>query len=140
MNLLHIDSSILGEGSASRSLTREVLARLKAAQPDLQVTYRDLTGEPLPHYSAASVAGSDPEQAARDTAVLEEFLAADVLVIGAPLYNFSLPSQLKTAVFASSALAAPGLAWTSVAAARVKIKLRPHPLAPPPKPGLHVCE
>jgi FMN-dependent NADH-azoreductase len=95
MNLLHIDSSILGEGSASRSLTREVVARLKAAQPHLQVTYRDLTAEPLPHYSAASVAGSDPEQAARDAVVLEEFLAADVLVIGAPLYNFSLPSQLK---------------------------------------------
>ena len=95
MNLLHIDSSILGEGSASRALTREIVARLKAAQPDLHVTYRDLAAAPLPHYSAASVAGSDPEQAARDAAVLEEFLAADVLVIGAPLYNFSLPSQLK---------------------------------------------
>jgi FMN-dependent NADH-azoreductase len=95
MNLLHIDSSILGEGSASRALTGEIVARLKAGQPDLEVIYRDLAAEPLPHYSAYSVAGSDPEQAARDAAVLEEFLAADVLVIGAPLYNFSLPSQLK---------------------------------------------
>jgi FMN-dependent NADH-azoreductase len=95
MNLLHIDSSILGEGSASRALTGEIVARLKAGQPDLEVIYRDLAAEPLPHYSADSVAGSDPEQAARDAAVLEEFLAADVLVIGAPLYNFSLPSQLK---------------------------------------------
>ncbi len=95
MNLLHIDSSILGEHSATRALTREIVARLKAAQPQLQVTYRDLAAEPLPHYSAASVAGSDPEQAARNATVLEEFLAADVLVIGAPLYNFSLPSQLK---------------------------------------------
>jgi FMN-dependent NADH-azoreductase len=95
MNLLHIDSSILGEGSASRALTREIVARLKAGQPDLRVIYRDLAVEPLPHYSAVSVAGRDPEQAARDAATLEEFLAADVLVIGAPLYNFSLPSQLK---------------------------------------------
>jgi FMN-dependent NADH-azoreductase len=95
MHLLHIDSSILGEGSASRALTGEIVARLKAGQPDLEVIYRDLAAEPLPHYSAYSVAGSDPEQAARDAAVLEEFLAADVLVIGAPLYNFSLPSQLK---------------------------------------------
>jgi FMN-dependent NADH-azoreductase len=95
MNLLHIDSSILGDGSASRALTREIVARLKAAQPDLHVSYRDLAAAPLPHYSATSLAGSDPEQAVRDAAVLEEFLAADVLVIGAPLYNFSLPSQLK---------------------------------------------
>jgi FMN-dependent NADH-azoreductase len=95
MKLLHIDSSILGERSASRALTREIVARLKAGQPDLEVIYRDLAAAPLPHYSAASVAGSDPEHAARDSAVLEEFLAADVLVIGAPLYNFSLPSQLK---------------------------------------------
>jgi FMN-dependent NADH-azoreductase len=95
MNLLHIDSSILGEGSASRVLTREIVARLKTEQPDLQLIYRDLAAEPLPHFSAASVAGSDPHQAARDAATLEEFLAADVLVIGAPLYNFSLPSQLK---------------------------------------------
>ncbi len=95
MNLLHIDSSILGEGSASRALTRGVVARLKAVQPELQVTYRDLAAEPLPHYSAASIGGSDPELAKRDAAVLQEFLAADVLVLGAPLYNFSLPSQLK---------------------------------------------
>jgi FMN-dependent NADH-azoreductase len=95
MNLLHIDSSILGDGSASRALTRGIVARLRAAQPELQVTYRDLAAEPLPHYSAASIAGSEPEMAKRDAGVLQEFLAADVLVLGAPLYNFSLPSQLK---------------------------------------------
>jgi FMN-dependent NADH-azoreductase len=95
MHLLHIDSSILGEGSVTRALTGGIVARLKAAQPELEVTYRDLTAEPLPHYSATSIAGSDPELAKRDAVVLQEFLAADVLVLGAPLYNFSLPSQLK---------------------------------------------
>jgi len=49
----------------------------------------------LPHFSQASLTGSDQLEAARNAAVLEEFLAADVLVIGAPLYNFSIPSQLK---------------------------------------------
>jgi FMN-dependent NADH-azoreductase len=95
MNLLHLDSSILGDASASRELTKTIVQRLKAEEPALRVTYRDLAADPLPHYSAASLTGQAPEAAARDTAALEEFLAADVIVIGAPLYNFSLPSQLK---------------------------------------------
>jgi FMN-dependent NADH-azoreductase len=95
MNVLHIDSSILGESSASRELTRAIVARLKAERAGVHVTYRDLVAAPLPHFSAESLSGQVPEAAARDTAVLEEFLAADVIVIGAPLYNFSLPSQLK---------------------------------------------
>lgn len=95
MNILHIDSSILGEASASRALTRKILEQLRAAHPKAQVTYRDLAAEPLPHYSLASVTATDPVEAARDAATLEAFLAADIVVIGAPLYNFSLPSQLK---------------------------------------------
>jgi len=95
MNLLHVDSSILGDASASRELTRAIVARLKAAEPSLRVTYRDLAADPLPHYSAESLTGQTPAVAARDAAALDEFLAADVIVIGAPLYNFSLPSQLK---------------------------------------------
>jgi FMN-dependent NADH-azoreductase len=95
MNLLHVDSSILGDASASRELTRTIVQRLKAEEPALRVTYRDLAGDPLPHYSAESLTGQAPAAAARDAAALEEFLAADVIVIGAPLYNFSLPSQLK---------------------------------------------
>jgi FMN-dependent NADH-azoreductase len=95
MNILHIDSSILGEASASRTLTRAIVAKLKSGNPSVRVGYRDLAAQPLPHYSLASVTGSDAAEAARDAATLDEFVAADVIVIGAPLYNFSLPSQLK---------------------------------------------
>jgi FMN-dependent NADH-azoreductase len=95
MKLLHIDSSIQGEASASRALTREIVARWKTAHPGIEVLYRDLAAHELPHLSPAALARADEWQAARDTAVLEEFLAADVVVIGAPLYNFSIPSQLK---------------------------------------------
>ncbi len=95
MNILHIDSSILGEGSASRALTRGIVARLKSAHPEATVTYLDLAAEHLPHLSQSSLARSDETEAARNAAALEQFLAADVLVIGAPIYNFSIPSQLK---------------------------------------------
>jgi FMN-dependent NADH-azoreductase len=95
MKLLHIDSSIQGEGSASRTLTREVVARWRAARPDVQVIYRDLAAQELPHLSQGALTGVDELEAARNAATLEEFLAADVVVIGAPMYNFSIPSQLK---------------------------------------------
>jgi len=95
MNVLHLDSSILGEASASRQLTRRLVDGIRAANPQARVTYRDLAAEPLPHYSAASLAASDAPQAQRDAAALEAFLGAEVIVIGAPLYNFTVPSQLK---------------------------------------------
>ena len=95
MKILHIDSSIQGAGSATRELTREIVALLKATRPDAQIIYRDLVAEELSHFSQAAFKRSDELEAARNTAVLEEFLAADVLVIGAPLYNFSIPTQLK---------------------------------------------
>ena len=95
MNVLHVDSSILGEASASRALSGEIVRRLRTSQADLQVTYVDLAAEPLPHYSAASLAAGGGAEGARDAALLAGFLHADVIVIGAPLYNFSLPSQLK---------------------------------------------
>lgn len=95
MKLLHIDSSILGEQSASRTLSREIVARWRARVPALEVTYRDLAASALPHLSGPSLARADAEEAARNDATLDEFLAADVIVIGAPMYNFSIPSQLK---------------------------------------------
>ena len=95
MKLLQIDSSIQGEASASRALTREIVARWRAARPDAQLLYRDLAAHELPHLSPAALTRADEVEAARNAAVLEEFLAADVVVIGAPLYNFSVPSQLK---------------------------------------------
>lgn len=95
MKLLHIDSSVLGEASASRALTREIVARWQAARPDTQVIYRDLAAQEMPHLSHKSLSQSDELEAARNAATLAEFQAADVVVIGAPMYNFGVPSQLK---------------------------------------------
>lgn len=93
MNLLHIDSSVLGENSASRALGAAIVARLRAEHPGLHTSYRDLAAQSLPHFTPM-LATSDP-CARRNAEVLDEFLAADIVVIGAPMYNFSIPSQLK---------------------------------------------
>jgi len=96
MKLLHLDSSILGENSASRALSASIVARWRQAAPGLEVMHRDLAGEhALPHLDGASLAKADPAEAARSARALDEFLAADVIVIGAPMYNFGIPSQLK---------------------------------------------
>ncbi|TAK39948.1 MAG: FMN-dependent NADH-azoreductase [Lysobacteraceae bacterium] len=95
MKLLHIDSSILGQNSASRALSAAVVAARQAAEPDLQVTYRDLAATPLPHLSGGSLAGADAAEAAAASEVMQEFLDADVVVVGAPMYNFGIPSTLK---------------------------------------------
>ena len=95
MKLLHIDSSIQGKGSASRELTREIVARWVAERPDTEVTYLDLAAQELPHLSQKSLVRADELEAARSAEALEQFLAADAIVIGAPVYNFTIPSQLK---------------------------------------------
>jgi FMN-dependent NADH-azoreductase len=95
MKLLHIDSSILGGQSASRAVTRAIVGGWRAAVPDLEVEYRDLGAEPLPHLSSDSLARADAVEASRADRALMDFLAADVIVIGAPMYNFTVPSQLK---------------------------------------------
>jgi len=95
MKLLHIDSSIQGKGSASRELTREIVARWVAERPDTEVTYLDLAAQELPHLSQKSLVRADELEAARSGEALEQFLAADAIVIGAPVYNFTIPSQLK---------------------------------------------
>lgn len=95
MKVLHIDSSISGEASASRALTREIVARVTSEHREAEVTYLDLAAQELPHLSGKSLARSDGTEAARSAAALEQFLQAQVLVIGAPIYNFSIPSQLK---------------------------------------------
>lgn len=86
MTILKIDSSITGEASVSRQLTAATLDQLVALQPDATVIVRDLAAEPLDHLTLAAFA---------DTHVVDEFLAADTVVIGAPMYNFGVPSQLK---------------------------------------------
>ncbi len=95
MKLLHIDSSILGHESASRELGAAVVARWQDTTPDLQLTYRDLAARPLPHLSAGSLARADADEAADAERALQDFLDADVLVVGAPMYNFGIPSTLK---------------------------------------------
>jgi FMN-dependent NADH-azoreductase len=95
MKLLHIDSSILGDASASRALGQAIVARLRAAHPGLKVVHRDLGASPVPHLSGASLARADAEEAALDDALMAEFLAADIVVLGVPMYNFGIPSQLK---------------------------------------------
>jgi FMN-dependent NADH-azoreductase len=103
MKLLHIDSSVLGPNSVSRQVTAAIVDRLRADSPDLDIIHRDLAAAPLSHLSGLHLAAAlgAPADAATQadltegTAVLEEFLAADVVVIGAPMYNFSIPSQLK---------------------------------------------
>jgi FMN-dependent NADH-azoreductase len=94
MKLLHIDSSIQGAGSASRHLTQAIVDAWRQAVPALEVQYRDLAAEPLAHWSGAMTDG-DAAAAARDAQILAEFQSADVIVIGAPMYNFAIPSQLK---------------------------------------------
>src|SRR3981081_2810186 len=95
MKLLHIDSSIQGKGSASRERTREIVARWVAERPDTEVTYLDLAAQELPHLSQKSLVRADELEAARSAEAREQFRTADVIVIGAPVYNFTIPSQLK---------------------------------------------
>ncbi|MDF2618355.1 MAG: FMN-dependent NADH-azoreductase [Xanthobacteraceae bacterium] len=97
--LLHIDSSILGGHSVSRQVSAAIVARLTAAEPSLHVVYRDLAAEPLPHATPASMPADHPITGGKGDApsqqALDEFLAADIVVIGAPMYNFSVPTQLR---------------------------------------------
>ena len=105
MKLLHIDSSILGGQSASREIGAAWVAEWQRTHADGVVIHRDLASDPLSHLTAdVFMARSSPEpvddanlrdRLAADEAVLQEFLDADVVVIGAPMYNFSVPSQLK---------------------------------------------
>lgn len=107
MNLLHIDSSITRTFSITRQLSREVVNQLTETGAFKQVTYRDLVKDEIGHLTGDIAAGFRPvpgspsvstEQAAgyqvSDT-LIKEFLESDVIVIGAPMYNFSVSSQLK---------------------------------------------
>ncbi|MDD1531219.1 FMN-dependent NADH-azoreductase [Bradyrhizobium sp. WBOS7] len=103
MKLLHLDSSVLGPHSVSRQVSAAIVDRLRQATPSLDVVYRDLTQTPLAHLSGSHLAAAQgapaPAELAPDlaasAAALDEFLSADIVVIGAPMYNFTIPSQLK---------------------------------------------
>jgi FMN-dependent NADH-azoreductase len=104
MRLLHVDSSILGSQSASRELTAGIVEAERRRHPGVVVVNRDLAADPLQHLSGAHLAAAFgkaelPESLRSDAALgasdLEVFLAADVIVLGAPMYNFTVPTQLK---------------------------------------------
>ncbi len=106
MQVLLIDSSILGDASASRALTHEVLDSIISLVPTSKLIYRDVVEEPIAHLTGSIAAGFRPigptsfdaetiKEHARSESLVNEFLASDVVVIGAPMYNFSVSSQLK---------------------------------------------
>ena len=106
MNILHLDSSILGNHSITRELSAAVVADIRAQHPSAHVTYRDLVLDEIRHLTGPIAAGfrqmdvSDfDDSTVREHQVSEtlvtEFLASNVIVLGAPMYNFSVPSQVK---------------------------------------------
>lgn len=95
MKLLHIDSSALGTHSVSRELSAAIVSRWQDNVPGLEVTYLDLDNNPLPHLTGQVLAKADPAVAEAGELAIQQFLDTDVLVIGAPMYNFSVPSTLK---------------------------------------------
>jgi len=105
MNILHIDSSPRSERSHSRQLTHSFVGELKASQPGASVVYHDLGHQPVPPVNETWIAAAfsdpathSPEMAqaiALSNQLVDELLASDVIVIGAPMYNFSIPSTLK---------------------------------------------
>ena len=104
-SLLHIDSSVRQQGSLSRQLGGEFLAKWQAANPDGKIVTRDLAANPVPHLTEQMLGAyftpaeqRNAEQAhtiKTSDALVDELLAADTIVIGAPMYNFSVPSGLK---------------------------------------------
>jgi FMN-dependent NADH-azoreductase len=105
MKLLHVDSSILAAGSVSRQLTAEIVAEWCKAHPGTAVDSLDLAVDTPNHFGADALGVKFGLQAAPTEAqrrenqeserFISQFLAADVVVIGAPLYNFTVPTQLK---------------------------------------------
>ena len=103
-NILILDSAATGESSVSRRLTRAAAEALVARDPDAHIILRDVGSNPIPHLTAETVpairAGIVETEAAREAlelsdALIAELKAADLIVIGAPMYNFGMPSTLK---------------------------------------------
>ncbi len=124
MQLLHIDSSVLGDASVTRQLSASAVTAWRAAHPDTQVQYLDLSAEAPAHFGANALgfklgleegALNDAQRAenAATERYLRQFLAADVVVVSAPMYNFSIPTQLKAWI---DRLAQPGHTFRYTAA------------------------
>lgn len=95
MKLLHIDSSALGATSVTRELSAAVAARWLDAVPGLSIDYRDLDADPIAHLTGRSLAKADPAETEASERIVQQFLDADVIVLGVPMYNFGIPSTLK---------------------------------------------
>ena len=107
MNVLQIDSSALGDASVTRVLTAQIVSALKKTAPHIQLTYRDVTANPPGHLDGelakivkfrdlANMTDRQRRELDLTDSLVDEFLAADAIVIGAPMYNFTIPSQLKS--------------------------------------------
>jgi FMN-dependent NADH-azoreductase len=103
--VLVLTSSVLGETSVSNQLVRDTVSRLRSQDPSLRVVTRDLGGSPIAHLTldaATALRGAEPANAAQAAAqalsdeLIAEIKAADIVVIGAPMYNFGISSTLKT--------------------------------------------
>ena len=104
MRILHIDSSITGAASVSRQLTADIVSALQQAHPEAMVEHLDLGNNPPPHLGPQSLGMRTGQEAATEVerqenaiseALVSQFLAADVIVLGVPFYNFTIPTQLK---------------------------------------------
>ncbi|YBV93899.1 NAD(P)H-dependent oxidoreductase (plasmid) [Phyllobacteriaceae bacterium JZ32] len=102
--VLVLTSSVLGEASVSNQLVAEAVAQLRLQDPGAEIVTRDLVGSPVPHLtpnSAAALRGGEPANAEQAAAIklsdelIGELKAADIIVIGAPMYNFGIASSLK---------------------------------------------
>ena len=103
--LLHLNSSVRNTGSISRQLTAEFLTKWMLANPNDTIVERDLSANPVPHLTEQMMgafftpeAQRSPDQAETvklSDALINELMDADVIVIGAPMYNFSISSTLK---------------------------------------------
>jgi FMN-dependent NADH-azoreductase len=112
MNILQVNSSARREGSHSTRLAERIVARLRDADPEATLTVRDLTVEPHPLMDEAALRalftpeaqrnGAQAARVALDDALIAEIAAADVVVLGVPMYNFGVPAQLKNWIDAIS--------------------------------------
>lgn len=110
MIILHIDSSITGETSVSRQLAGATVAKLTAARSDAKVRYRDLVATPMDHYVMADKPDNETQGSAFSASILDEFLMADTVVIGAPFTILQFQASSRHGLIGSS-LAAPPLGW-----------------------------
>jgi len=105
MNILHLDSGLFPEQSVTRKLSKQLVARLREQNSNANVVYRDLTVAPPAHLDAGILAamGKDKDQRSSDEqaqvslteTLLQELFDADTIVLSAPMYNFTIPTQLK---------------------------------------------